>query len=157
MESNYRKDDIVEFFNDDGSSGERGEMMSKTCGDCKMDNLEKLVPPLELCKLIPEGEFEDSAFVWVVNGDYQPKFQIVDKRKYPFIPEAGATLYPAPTLKEILSAIPPGEVGVFCCYLGDGDWSIGDNEHDLYVKNGYEGKSPEASALKWWLNNRGVK
>lgn len=26
-------------------------------------NLEDLVPPLELCKLIPAGEFEDSAFL----------------------------------------------------------------------------------------------
>jgi hypothetical protein len=67
-----------------------------------MSELKNLVPPLDLCKLIPDGEFEDSAFVWVVNGDYQPKFQIVDKRKYPFIPEDGATLYPAPTADEIL-------------------------------------------------------
>jgi hypothetical protein len=68
-----------------------------------MSNLKDLVPDLELCKKIPAGEFEDSAFVWVVNGDYQPKFQIVDKRKYPFIPEDGATLYPAPTTDEILA------------------------------------------------------
>ena len=26
-----------------------------------MSNIEKLVPSLELCKLIPEGEFQDSA------------------------------------------------------------------------------------------------
>ena len=30
-----------------------------------MSNLESIVPPLELCKQIPEGEFEDSALVWV--------------------------------------------------------------------------------------------
>lgn len=29
-----------------------------------MSKLEELVPPLNLCKLIPQGEFEDSAFVW---------------------------------------------------------------------------------------------
>ena len=68
-------------------------------------NVLRQVPPWELCKLIPQGEFEDSVFVWVVNGDYQPKFQIVDLRKYPFIPENGATLYPAPTLQEIMEAV----------------------------------------------------
>jgi hypothetical protein len=26
-------------------------------------NLDDIVPPLELCKLIPAGEFEDSVFV----------------------------------------------------------------------------------------------
>lgn len=29
-----------------------------------MSKLESLVPPLELCKLIPAGEFADSAFIW---------------------------------------------------------------------------------------------
>ena len=30
-----------------------------------MSTLERIVPPLELCKQIPEGEFEDAALVWV--------------------------------------------------------------------------------------------
>lgn len=30
-----------------------------------MSNLEKLVPPLEFCKLIPDGEFADSALVYI--------------------------------------------------------------------------------------------
>ena len=29
-----------------------------------MSDLTDLIPPLELCKLIPSGEFEDSYFVW---------------------------------------------------------------------------------------------
>ena len=29
-----------------------------------MSKLESIVPPLELCKQIPAGEFEDSALVW---------------------------------------------------------------------------------------------
>lgn len=31
-----------------------------------MSNLETIVPPLELCKKIPAGEFADSALVWRV-------------------------------------------------------------------------------------------
>lgn len=30
-----------------------------------MSKLESIVPPVELCKQIPGGEFEDSALVWV--------------------------------------------------------------------------------------------
>ena len=30
-----------------------------------MSNLKSIVPPVELCKQIPAGEFEDSALVWV--------------------------------------------------------------------------------------------
>lgn len=29
-----------------------------------MSSIESIVPPVELCKQIPEGEFEDSALVW---------------------------------------------------------------------------------------------
>ena len=32
-----------------------------------MSKLESIVPPLELCKQIPAGEFEDSALVWLKN------------------------------------------------------------------------------------------
>ena len=33
-----------------------------------MSKLEDIVPPLELCKRIPAGAFEDSALVWTVHG-----------------------------------------------------------------------------------------
>lgn len=43
--------------------------------------LEELVPPLELCKLIPEGEFEDSALMWV--EDVHPTLTpFVEPRRY---------------------------------------------------------------------------
>ncbi len=35
-----------------------------------MSNLESIVPPVELCKQIPEGEFEDSALVWDIHGKF---------------------------------------------------------------------------------------
>lgn len=115
-----------------------------------MSELKELVPPLDLCKLIPAGEFAESAFVWVVNGDYQPKFQIVDKRKYPFIPEDGATLYPAPTLEEVLRCLP--------------DWSylsvdFVNPQISLRIKK-KEIKlspSPAAEVLKIWLKQKGIE
>ena len=29
-----------------------------------MSTLESIVPPVEMCKKIPDGEFEDSSLVW---------------------------------------------------------------------------------------------
>lgn len=29
-----------------------------------MSNFESIVPPLELCRMIPAGEFEDSVLTW---------------------------------------------------------------------------------------------
>ena len=127
-------------------------------------NIEDLVPPLELCRLIPQGEFADCCFVWVVNGDYQPKFQVLDKRKYPFIPEDGATLYPAPTLQEILADLPPydkNEQILACCVP---DWA--DFNARIFGENwrvGYTGdasindKNPAAAALKLWLEVKGIE
>jgi hypothetical protein len=136
-------------------------MECKYSGDAEMNNLSDLVPPLELCKKIPEGEFDNSVH-WY-RWSYTDRKYLLDRGK-PDVrfyrdpcPCGMKYFYPAPTLKEILIATPLGEAGVFCFYLGDGDWGIGDCERDLYVKNGSEGKSPEAGALKWWLKNRGVE
>lgn len=122
--------------------------------------LEKLVPPLELCKLIPAGEFEDSVLVWGYSCDKRNTEPFVDerdcvehcRRNMVNAPPA----YPAPTLKELLRAISPGETGFFCSHEGDGSWNIGDCECDLYVKNGYEGENPEALALRWWFEQKGI-
>lgn len=123
--------------------------------------LENLVPPQELCQKIPAGEFAESVFVWVVNGDYQPKFQIVDKRKYPFIPENGATLYPAPTLQEIIVEI--DNLGGWCptAYRLQNIWTVDyqeDNEDGLNdVIEQRDLDNPAAAALKLWLKLKGIE
>ena len=67
---------------------------------------ESIVASLELCKLIPEGEFEDSALVW--RYDRICGFICL----LPGHPDETARLrndgmiYPAPTLVEILKKIP---------------------------------------------------
>lgn len=63
--------------------------------------LEKLVPPLDLCKQIPDGAFADSALVWyraTISGDY-----VVLPRLYKV--DAARTVAPAPTPDEILAAL----------------------------------------------------
>lgn len=66
-----------------------------------MNNLKSIVPPLELCKLIPEGEFEDSALVWVDGNTQNPNSVFVEPRRYAI----DGTHRPAPTLEEVLEAI----------------------------------------------------
>lgn len=63
--------------------------------------LEELVPPLELCKLIPDGEFPSSAFVRCISGD---GMVVLCERKNAIQLEGWKTI-PAPTLEEILQKI----------------------------------------------------
>ena len=85
-----------------------------------MSNLESIVPPLELCKRIPAGEFEDSALVWVYDDVvgflcrasgceqiHKKKWQLEHNhpRKIAIRRKCGQEIYPAPTLAEILEAI----------------------------------------------------
>lgn len=62
-----------------------------------MSNLESVVPPLELCKQIPAGEFEDSVLVWVYDmaalGKAMPREMVQFE---------GTWMIAAPTLEEIL-------------------------------------------------------
>lgn len=99
--------------------------------------IEELVPSLELCKMIPAGEFEDSCFVWVNGLDKEPKpiCRPWDKK---------STAAPAPTLQEILLDLP--------------NWS--DLTVDFVnpqISLRFKGKdmklnpSPAAEALKIWL------
>ena len=75
-----------------------------------MSNLENLVPPLELCKQIPAGEFEDSALVWDIHGKFD-KWHVEKRVKrsvrfgdYGRMSPPHADI-PAPTLEEVLEAI----------------------------------------------------
>lgn len=77
-----------------------------------MSNLEKLVPPLELCKQIPNGEFADSALVWDnVSGygctDWHVCKRVkrkVQLREFCVSPKHADV--PAPTVEEILDDLP---------------------------------------------------
>lgn len=64
-------------------------------------DLNKLVPPLELCKLIPAGEFGDSVFVWAEVRRYCECLII----RRGFVTRNLRT-FPAPTLEEIMAAMP---------------------------------------------------
>ena len=112
--------------------------------------LEDLVPPLELCKLIPKGEFEDSALMWV--EDVPPTLTpFVEPRRYVLLEDEEI---PAPTLEEIMERLHQDYIkaGAFIrsywgCYIinnyGDEIAEVDDN-------------SPATAALKLWLKPKGI-
>lgn len=63
----------------------------------KKQGLEKIVAGLELCKLIPAGEFEDSALIHVLS----PHGPCVMERPY----GTQCEYYPAPTADEIMEKL----------------------------------------------------
>ena len=63
--------------------------------------LEELVPPWDLCKKIPAGEFKDSCYVMIGNDSI---VQRADVRTVSGSEQSG--IYPAPTVAEIMEEIP---------------------------------------------------
>ena len=62
-------------------------------------SIESLVPPLDLCKQIPEGAFVDSALVYIAGGIVVPRYiKLGDTEHF----NNGT---PAPTLAEIMKDI----------------------------------------------------
>lgn len=123
-----------------------------------MKTLGDLLPPLELCRQIPEGAFEDSSLVYCVVGDGRggERWYLVERRN------AGETKYPemhpAPTLAEILEELPKYDnsgVPLSCTYWVPEDapkntpsdtWHVG-----YKVNNSIWDKSAVTAALKLWL------
>lgn len=84
-----------------------------------MSNLESIVPPLELCKLIPDGEFEDSVVVYRFDHQQAGKmfpetnederFFYVEEREMVEFAQRNMVnpppTFPAPTLEEIITSL----------------------------------------------------
>lgn len=117
-----------------------------------MKNLDDLVPPLDLCKRIPAGEFADSAFCWIdVGHTCVLPIDVIPPERHPFIELRRYTIQgdeiPAPTLAEILEKLPShykvrmkysrDEKLVFSVFAGE------EIERDM---------NAASAALKVWLN-----
>lgn len=110
-----------------------------------MSSLQDLVPPVELCRLIPEGSFAQSALYWAelagVGMDvftrecgWCPAFDVCGKCK---------NTIPAPTLQEIISDLPH-------------DACFGFEQHgDFWISLEYgpcfSERHPPTAALRFWL------
>ena len=120
-----------------------------------MSTLENIVPPLELCKKIPEGKFADSALVWWGACVY-PRLYPDGVRYDTLWHKQGTT--PAPTLQEILDALARMELcprlGAILPVTGNVVYSIC-ADWNLMCKHG---NNAAEAALKLWLEvNKGIK
>lgn len=121
-----------------------------------MSNLKSIVPPLELCKQIPAGEFEDAALVWVYDDVvgflcrtsgceqiHKKEWQLEHNhpRKIAIRRKCGKEIYPAPTLAEILESI--GEVETW------------DTLTMTRITNGKQNLT--TTALKRWFKLKGIE
>ena len=121
-----------------------------------MSSIESIVPPLELCKLIPAGKFEDSALVWVYDDVvgflcrtsgceqiHKKEWQLEHNhpRKIAIRRKSGHEIYPAPTLAEILESI--GEVETW------------DTMTIARITNGKQNLT--TNALKRWFEVKGIE
>jgi hypothetical protein len=113
-----------------------------------MSNLESLVPPLELCKLIPAGEFGDSALVWLNINYVTIPWKVVARNISNYKMERNKKKIPAPTLQEIMEKLE--QFSVSC--LGKG--------YQTEAANGWNAVSDDTAttaALKLWLKLKGVE
>ena len=139
-----------------------------------MSQLQDLVPPLELCKLIPDGEFHNSAFQWqegygtLKNAEYYAG--VIERTP---LEARGYKHQPAPFTDEILDACKdiPGVLNPTLWYQA-GAW-IADCAYDRTEKLSEEfftdedfskldiitgkGETPATAALKLWLKLKGIK
>lgn len=127
-----------------------------------MSKLETLVPPVDLCKLIPEGEFEDSAFMCeeavgmasrkTLDIRIIPRQRITSK---PYIDRYLGReyyIYPAPTLEEIMAELPSTTV---CGKEHHSDWYV--SHWRIGCVEDTERKGAATAALKLWLKLKELK
>lgn len=114
-----------------------------------MSNLTDIVPPLDLCKKIPAGEFEDSVGIYVFDPYYEEwDFTLREDE------DSLADIIPAPTLDELIIALldmTPGAINicksfnewhVACCI------AVKCGERDVSADSAI---NPATAALKLWL------
>ena len=119
-----------------GKKNERGIKMSK---------LEKIVPSLELCKLIPAGEFDDSWLVWGERIGSFSRYSWIKFRD----PEDVCYKVPAPTTGEIMAKLVTPSLwrGI------TGRWYCMCKEH-VMVEGG---ENASEAALRMWLRVKGIE
>ena len=132
-------------------------------------SLEKIVPSLEMCKLIPAGEFEDTALVWVYDDVvgflcrtsgceqiHKKEWQLEHNhpRKIAIRRKCGQEIYPAPTLAEIWRELRNLSVNVI-----DGAITVScriDPDETL-SSCARDDNDMTAAALRLWLTLKGIE
>jgi hypothetical protein len=115
-----------------------------------MSKLEELVPPLELCKMIPKEEFGSSIFIWHFDDTHKlcmlKPFDQYSHGEYKYFP--GEYRCPAPTLEELIKELPL-------------DTIFGKEQHgEIWLSHnhtyGFQERNGATAALKLWLELKGI-
>lgn len=123
-----------------------------------MSNLKSIVPPVELCKQIPAGEFEDSALVWEKSEKYFQATEIIDYEYKVVARDESKGGFPAPTPEEIIIDIGKthkNPVLAYCHTYWDTTCYTGRTRTEIF------GMKPEQtaseSALRLWFKVKGIE
>ena len=112
-----------------------------------MSTLERIVPPLELCKQIPAGEFRDPVLVWKerIGNSRDARVKIREPEDISYkVESVEVNYFPAPTLEEILDEMVSFRAS-FCV-------------HGMAIGNNFYGYPTSAEeALLMWLKLKGFE
>lgn len=112
-----------------------------------MSKLESIVAPLELCKQIPAGEFEESVLVWTAHG-VRSSEELSSLEFCKNLPIRKLT-FPAPTLAEILAELPEGvQMRMRTARNRERHFQIYHYSYEAWTN------LPAAAALRMWLRIR---
>ena len=118
-----------------------------------MSKLEDIVPPLELCKRIPAGAFEESVLVWRerignISRDDRVKIREPEDISYK-VESAEVNYFPAPTLAEIMAKMPESvQMRMRTARNRERHFQIYHYSYETWTN------LPAAAALRLWLRVR---
>ena len=120
-----------------------------------MSNLKSIVPPVELCKRIPAGEFEDSVLVWEKSEKYFQATEIIDYEYKVVARDESKGGFPAPTLEEIITSLLTHGwlVKIYCCIQLD---TLIEFYSEKQSKTEF-GNTASETALRLWFKVKGIK
>ena len=121
---------------------------------CGGQFVESLVPPIEWCQKIPDGEFSDSVFVRVD----APGFPVWRRHTKLFenAINNGVKMFPAPTMQEVINAIHEAGKELEITYFSNGTFHV-DGEDSISYGGIYD-EHPLLGVLDTWLQiNRKAK
>ena len=121
-----------------------------------MSELKDLVPPLDLCKKIPAGEFQDSALVRSIDS---VGTVVLCERENAIHTEGWQTI-PAPTLQELIVALSDISISSIKVCKSFNEWHV---ECCIPIEYGERFVSEDSSknaataAVKLWLKLKGIE
>lgn len=106
------------------------------------DRMKAIVPPIEMCREIPEGEFKETVFICCVEREGKTRIAVNTELAREVAAGDFASIYPAPTLEEIVT-----DLGSFrnCDYCED---------HIIIGSDCYHYPSEAGQALALWFEIR---